>query len=184
MAGFYYTHRGGKIVRGVVNQNYIGSLPVFAQEKFPGKLTVNEEGVGLSDSRYVKISILKSKLSSIDSNGLKQWLQSNPMTIQYELADQVVTKINLSSTLKSWNTTTHIHSEIPENTLYPILSHSNPSYTAILKPSTKYSIVASSYSNGHTNSAINFNLGGATATTTVGNRVTTVTTPSTLSNEL
>ena len=184
VAGFYHTHRGGKIASGVVNQNYIGSLPVFAQEKFPGKLTVNEEGVGLSDSRYVKISILKSKLSSIDSNGLKQWLQSNPMTIQYELADPVVTKINLSSTLKSWNTTTHIYSEIPENTLYPILSHSNPTYPVILKPSTKYSIVANSYSNSHTNSAVGFNLGGATASTTVGNRVTTITTPSTLSNEL
>ena len=184
VAGFYHTHRGGKTASGVVNQNYIGSLPVFAQEKFPGKLTVNEEGVGLSDSRYVKISILKSKLSSIDSNGLKQWLQSNPMTIQYELADPVVTKINLSSTLKSWNTTTHIYSEIPENTLYPILSHSNPTYPVILKPNTKYSIVANSYSNNHTNSAINFNLGGATASTTVGNRVTTITTPSTLSNEL
>ena len=184
VAGFYYTHRGGKIVSGVVNQNYIGSLPVFAQEKFPGNLTVNEEGVGLSDSRYVKISILKSKLSSIDSNGLKQWLQSNPMTIQYELATPIVTKINLSSTLKSWNTITHIYSEIAENTLYPILSHSNPTYPVILKPSTKYSIVSNSYSNSHTNSAINFNLGGATASTTVGNRVTTITTPSTLSNEL
>lgn len=102
----------------------------------------------------------------------------------YMLEIPVVTKINLSSTLKSWNATTHIYSEIPENTLYPTLSHSNPTYPVILKPSTKYSIVANSYSNDHTNSAINFNLGGATASTTVGSRVTTITTPSTLSNEL
>ena len=102
----------------------------------------------------------------------------------YILKTPVVTKINLSSTLKSWNTTTHIYSEIPENSLYPILSHSNPTYPVILKPLTKYSVVANSYSNNHTNSPINFNLGGATASTTVGNRVTTVTTPSTLSNEL
>lgn len=115
---------------------------------------------------------------------LKAWLSQNPTTICYELATPVITKINLPSTLKSWNTTTHVYSEIPENTLYPILSHSNPSYPVILKPSTKYSIVANSYSNNHTNSAINFNLGGATASTTVGNRVTTITTPSTLSNEL
>ena len=113
-----------------------------------------------------------------------EWLQQNPLTVQYELATPVVTKINLPSTLKSWNTTTHIYSEIPENTLYPTLSHTNPTYPVIIKPSTKYSIVANSYSNGHTNSAINFNLGGATASTTVGNRVTTITTPSTLSNEL
>lgn len=102
----------------------------------------------------------------------------------YILETPVVTKINLPSTLKSWNTTTHIYSEIPENTLHPTLTHSNPTYPVILKPSTKYSIVANSYSNSHTNSAINFNLGGATASTTVGNRVTTITTPSTLSNEL
>ena len=117
-------------------------------------------------------------------NSVKQWLSQNPVKLQYELATPVVTKINLSSALKSWNTTTHIYSEIPENTLYPTLSHSNPTYPVILKPSTKYSIVANSYSNGHTNSTINFNLGGATASTTVGNRVTTITTPSTLSNEL
>lgn len=114
----------------------------------------------------------------------QSWLAQNPVVVQYQLENPIVTKINLPSTLKSWNTITHIYSEIPENTLYPTLSHSNPSYPVILKPSTKYSIVANSYSNDHTNSAINFNLGGSTASTTVGNRVTTITTPSTLSNEL
>ena len=118
------------------------------------------------------------------SEEIKQWLSENPTTVYCELKTPIIKKINLSSTLKSWNTTTHIYSEIPENTLYPILSHLNPAYPVILKPSTKYSIVANSYSNGHTNSSINFNLGGATASTTVGNRVTTITTPSTLSNEL
>ena len=113
--------------------------------------------------------------------------------IYYRLAEPVNKAVDLKvvdqnsnviPTLKSWNTTTHIYSEIPENSLYPILSHSNPTYPVILKPSTKYSIVANSYSNDHTNSAINFNLGGTTASTTVGSRVTTITTPSTLSNEL
>ena len=126
----------------------------------------------------------KTKLETKDVFGLIKWLRDNNAVIQYELATPIVTKINLPSTLKSWNTTTHIYSEIPENTLYPILSHSNPTYPVIIKPSTKYSIVANSYSNDHTNSAIKFNLGGATASTTVGNRVTTITTPSTLSNEL
>ena len=125
----------------------------------------------------------KTKLETEDVFGLIKWLRDNNAVIQYELATPIVTKINLSSTLKSWNTTTHIYSEIPENTLYPILSHSNPSYPVILKPSTKYSIVANSYSNNHTNSTINFNLGGATTSTTVGNRVTTITTPSTLTSE-
>lgn len=128
--------------------------------------------------------IPRSKLSSVTVEGFKSWLSKNPMKVVAKLKTPIITKVNLSSTLKSWNTTTHIYSEIPENTLYPILSHSNPSYPVILKPSTKYSIVANSYSNDHTNSAIKFNLGGATASTTVGSRVTTITTPSTLSNEL
>lgn len=136
------------------------------------------------NSHCIHMRLLSSKLSQRSVSGVQEYLQSNPITVQYELATPIVTKINLPSTLKSWNTTTHIYSEIPENTLYPTLSHSNPTYPVILKQSTKYSIVANSYSNDHTNSAINFNLGGATASTTVGNRVTTITTPSTLSNEL
>ena len=131
-------------------------------------------------------SNVRIKLENIETTveAYKSWLQSNPITVQYELAEPIITKINLSSTLKPHNTTTHIYSEIPQNSLYPILSHSNPTYPVILKPSTKYSIVANPYSNNHTNSPINFNLGGATASATVGNRVTTVTTPSTLSNDL
>lgn len=147
----------------------------------------NREGCMISsDGRGHGNFWIKLSSQKIENNvsSLKDYLKQNPITIQYELETPIITIINLSSTLKSWNTITHIYSEIPENSLYPILSHSNPTYPVILKPSTKYSIVANSYSNNHTNSAINFNLGGATASTTVGNRVTTVTTPSTLENGL
>lgn len=139
-------------------------------------------GAFVSMDTYNRVVFRDDRFSSLIDwhNSLKQ----DAITVQYILETPVTTKINLPSTLKSWNTTTHIYSEIPENTLYPILSYSNPTYPVILKPSTKYSIVANSYSNDHTNSTINFNLGGATASTTVGNRVTTITTPSTLSNEL
>lgn len=138
-------------------------------------------GAFVSMDTYNRVVFRDDRFSSLIDwhNSLKQ----DAITVQYILETPIVTKINLPSTLKSWNTTTHIYSEIPENTLYPILSHSNPSYPVILKPSTKYSIVANSYSNDHANSAINFNLGGATASTTVGNRVTTITTPSTLTSE-
>lgn len=164
--------------------NYHGVLPPSESDKLPGSLTENNEVIVVNKTPHIKLAVNRTRLNSLDSNGLKQWLKSNPITLQYQLATPIITKINLPSTLKSWNTTTHIYSEIPENTLHPILSHSNPSYPVILKPSTKYSIVANSYSNNHTNSAINFNLGGATTSTTVGNRVTTITTPSVLSNEL
>lgn len=175
----------------VPNAKIIGNSVVSTiSDKFktiPNKTWREELGEWVNktpNNHIIAFSIFRSKLSSVDVNGFKAWLQLNPTKVQYELATPIIAKINLPSTLKSWNTTTHIYSEIPENSLYPILSHSNPSYPVILKPSTKYSIVANSYSNGHTNSAINFNLGGATASTTVGSRVTTITTPSALSNEL
>lgn len=146
-----------------------------------------DEAGGYTDGNAVFVCVKKATIGATTitecRTKFQQWIINNPLTIQYKLETPIVTKINLPSTLKSWNTTTHIYSEIPENSLYPTLSHSNPSYPVILKPSTKYSIVANSYSNGHTNSAINFNLGGATASTTVGNRVTTITTPSTLTSE-
>ena len=149
------------------------------------------EYISADETNISNINIRKTQDMTIEE--FKQWLSQDPITVQYELAQESVKTVDLSiidqngsviPTLKSWNTTTHIYSKIPENTLYPTLTHSNPTYPVILKPSTKYSIVANSYSNNHTNSTINFNLGGATATTTVGNRVTTITTPSALSNEL
>ena len=158
-------------------------FPFISHQSTLGKCETT--GIGIyhhSDTNYeIILNVLKTEFSDVSS--LRQYLQTNPVTVQYQLETPIITKINLSSTLKSWNTTTHIYSEIPENTLYPTLSHSNPSYPVILKPSTKYSIVANSYSNSHTNSAVSFNLGGATASTTVGNRVTTITTPSTLTSE-
>lgn len=151
------------------------------------------EAIRITSRGALQLRILKSKLPTTDTDGVKEFFKQNNISIQYQLAQESIKTVDLNvvdqngsviPTLKSWNTTTHIYSEIPENSLHPILSHSNPSYPVILKPSTKYSIVANSYSNSHTNSTINFNLGGATASTTVGNRVTTITTPSTLSNEL
>lgn len=178
----------------------ISSTTIYS-DKFDGTpiswneiITSDKEFIRLytNDNNALYIRILKSKLETEDVDGFRNWLTKNPLTIKYQRSNVVNKAVDLKvvdqngnviPTLKSWNTTTHIYSEIPENTLYPILSHSNPSYPVILKPSTKYSIVANSYSNDHTNSAINFNLGGATASTTVGNRVTTITTPSALTSE-
>ena len=178
---------------------YISGVKGYTWSKYTGKEAISDKIPSYPDN-WLRLNdvlgmtndntgarkqfrIPKSYLETDNVDGFRKWLEQNPVTACFELATPIITKVNLSSTLKSWNTTTHIYSEIPENTLYPTLSHSNPSYPVILKPSTKYSIVANSYSNDHTNSAINFNLGGATASATVGNRVTTITTPSTLTNE-
>ena len=149
------------------------------------------EGLALNGG-YFAITLDNGKLPEDNLNGVKTYLQQNPITVQYELKTPIISTIPLTFTnqdnqpatkLSTYNTTTHINASSKEGSLIPTLSHSNATYPAILKPSTKYSIVANSYSNGHTNSPINFNLGGATATTTVGNRVSTVTTPSTLTSD-
>ena len=93
---------------------------------------------------YDELNLLTGQLTQhIDENN-EVLVQEVVKTVDLKVVDQ---NGNVIPTLKSWNTTTHIYSEIPENSLYPILSHSNPSYPVILKPSTKYSIVANSYSN-------------------------------------
>ena len=148
--------------------------------------------LAFSNDGHLRLMVRKTLIKpdspqDVTANDIMDWGRQNVILstrIQYQLKTPIITKVDPKSVLKPHNTTTHIYTEIPQNSLYPILSHSNPTYPVILKPSTKYSIVANSYSNNHTNSPINFNLGGATASTTVGNRVTMVTTPSTLSNEL
>ena len=62
------------------------------------------------------IKIKKSKLSSSDTNGLKAYLKSNPITIQYELAEPTTKTINLSvvnqdgneTKLRTFDDTTHV----------------------------------------------------------------------------
>lgn len=145
----------------------------------------SRETIKIYDQRgYIelRLSILKSKLSSIDGIGVVQYLQSNPVTVQYELATPIITKVPLSQVLKSWNTLTRINTSIPENSLKPIIAPVNPSYEAMLKPSTQYSIITNPIANGHASTPIEFNLGGATAETVVGNGCTLITTPSTLAN--
>ena len=39
------------------------------------------------DDYYLSINVLKSKLSTTDLNGFKQWLSENPTTVVYELAE-------------------------------------------------------------------------------------------------
>ena len=52
-----------------------------------GELWIGDiEGVGLATTGSIKVNILKSKLSTQDVQGFKQWLQANPVTVKYQLA--------------------------------------------------------------------------------------------------
>lgn len=137
------------------------------------KLGVTINGTGL----YVYNASIEYAVQSV-----KRWLTENPITIQYELAEPIITKVPLSQVLKPWNTTTHINTSVPENSLKPIIAPVNPSYEVMLKPSTQYSIITNPIANGHTSTPIGFNLGGSTVETVIGNGCTLITTPSTLAN--
>lgn len=124
----------------------------------------------------------------ININGLTtteeivQRLQQKPITVQYKLVTPIITKIDLPS-LKAYNTVTHLSSNVGEGSLVPTLASDNTiSYPVVIKPNTKYSIVANHRRRSNEENSISFNLGGANSTVVPGERVATVTTPSTLAH--
>ena len=144
-------------------------------------ITTTLDKVGVYNGQSLNILI---DSNSNDVGVLKEILASKPITVQYELATPIVTKINLLS-LKAYNTITHLSSTVGEGSLVPTLASDNTiSYPAILKPNTKYSIIAHKDRNNHSNHLnYTFDLGGATTTCSVNDTITTVTTPSTLSHQ-
>ncbi|MDK0574309.1 BppU family phage baseplate upper protein [Clostridium perfringens] len=63
---------------------------------FPGNITVDDEIIfvkgrsGEASPSYIKISISKSKLTTQNVEGFKEWLKANPTEIIYQLATPVV----------------------------------------------------------------------------------------------
>ena len=47
------------------------------------------EGMYTTNDQRIKIKVSKSKLQTPDVNGFKQWLQQNPVTVVYQLAEPV-----------------------------------------------------------------------------------------------
>ena len=69
------------------------------------------EGVHSSDNSLLYINVSKSKLSSEDVEGFKTWLQSNPITVVYELeTPQIIELPNFNPQTYSDNTTLLINS--------------------------------------------------------------------------
>ena len=67
--------------------------------------------------------VLKSELKTLDINGFKDWLQANPTTVYYELAEPTTEQLEPTQ-LKSFEGTTHIMSN---NTLQATTSVKIPS---------------------------------------------------------
>ena len=81
-------------------------------------------GAYTSNPKSINIRILKSRLTTNDVSGFKTWLQANPTTVYYELVEPIVTELDETLQLKSYDGTTHITSD---NYLLPITSAKIPS---------------------------------------------------------
>ena len=165
----------------IVDSGLLGNSEYYISDLFNyyGKVRdlyaeVKSEGI----ARYISINhfyitILKTRLTSVDVNGLKQWLLENPITVVCQLATPTYEEIT-DVELITYLDTTHIsnNSTIPCN-----MKIQNSGYNAIIKPSTKYTVALDTNKSG----TIGINLGGAKVTT--NNNVATITTPATLTDD-
>ena len=143
---------------------------------------------GVDNSVYIWIK--RSELSEDSSTGMMNWLNENQVKVQGTLINPIVRKIDLSiidhnnisqTKLHTFNDVTHITTS--GDKLTPIIKCDGKlEYPVVIKPSTQYTILASTSANAHALNNIAFDLGGAKVTNTFGTRKITVTTPSTLTN--
>ncbi|MDB8567711.1 hypothetical protein [Turicibacter sanguinis] len=86
-------------------------------------LNTDEEMVHIYADRAVYFRILKSKLSTQNVAGFKEWLSQNPFTIQYQLKTESVKTVDLSdNVVYSYGSTTHYSCSSEEGSLVPTLS--------------------------------------------------------------
>ena len=95
---------------------------------------------------FIKIGVPKSYLTSADSDGFKQWLSQNPVTVQYQFATESVKTVVLTVQNQDDNTIPHIqtqqgitHVSTSSDGLTPVVEMSC-SYDTIIKPNTTYTI--------------------------------------------
>lgn len=121
----------------------------------------------------ITLTIPKSKLTTVDINGAREYLNNNPFDFMVELATPTYEEIT-DAELITYLDTTHIsnNSIIPCN-----MKIKNSGYNAIIKPSTLYTVALDTNKSG----TIGMNLGGAKGTTT--NNVLKLTTPATLADD-
>lgn len=68
--------------------------------------------IALNNNGKFYIRIPKTLLSEVSINGLRAWLQANPITVYYELAEPIETKLDIPSlNMKTFNEVTHIYFE-------------------------------------------------------------------------
>ena len=66
---------------------------------------VDKECYGVGDNNNIYIRVLKSRLNSVDVNGFKSFLSTNPITIQYVLATESIKTVDLTTVNENGETT-------------------------------------------------------------------------------
>lgn len=151
-----------------------------------GKLNMaNGEGVSIT-SNHCYLKILTSKLETSDIDGLKKYLSQNPITVQYELAEESVKTVDLSITDQDGNETSHLHvfndtthiSTSAECLLPNVVIPADISYPSIIKANTLYTV---KLKRPVTNGNLLINLGGTEQLVT--SDCFTIQTPATLTSQ-
>lgn len=87
-----------------------------------GCVAENNVNQDLNDTQ-LQVRVLKSALSTQDTNGFKSWLQTNPLIIQYILETPTIKTVDLSdNVVYSYDGTTHYSCSSEEGSLVPTLS--------------------------------------------------------------
>ena len=108
---------------------------IMDDAKFSPSNTLNDAGLidlpagtSSNDSEHIcivsgKVYIRKNKTEYSDLNAFKNWLSSNPMTVQYQLATESVKTVDLSdNVVYSYDEVTHYDCFGEEGSLVPTLS--------------------------------------------------------------
>src|SRR5699024_4578650 len=77
---------------------------------------VDSESISVSTSKNIRVRIAQNKLNTLDVNGFKSYLATNPMTIIYQLETPQFIPLprNTQIQLNSFFGTTHIYMESGE----------------------------------------------------------------------
>lgn len=127
-------------------------------------------------------------LDSWDADSVNLHLQHVPIVINCQLPIPVTKTVELNivnqdgvkqDKLQTFDGVTHISTSVPEGSLNPIIS-SNFEIPVNIKANTQYSIIKGSALNGHDDAPFTLDLGGTKVEAQVGEKVTLITTPQTL----
>lgn len=143
------------------------------------------EGIGfITRGDLIRVRLLKTKASTLQE--FQNYLQSNPITIQYKLATESIKTVDLNvvdqnntkiDTIHVFDEVTHVNTSSDE--LTPTVNiDKSVSYPTIIKPNTKYTVDLK-----RNDRPLTINLGGTEVTFTDGETRKTITTPSTLVND-